>query len=108
MFQVEDYLYFDTFWIHVLMFFYLILADFDSFSYRRLSIIWRSCCFTRRRDIIENIFKKASDFTILSDCINCKRTDWKNVDEIDKKTIRTHEEKFVFYEKYRELASDFC
>jgi hypothetical protein len=52
-----------------MMFLYLIFTDLHSFSYRRLSIVWRSCRFTRRRDIIENILEKMSDFTILFDCM---------------------------------------
>jgi hypothetical protein len=48
---------------------YLIFADLDSLSYRRLSIVERSCRFSRRRDINEDIHEKANDFTVLFDCL---------------------------------------
>ncbi len=56
----------------MLLILYLILADLDSFSYRRLSVVRRSCRFTRRSDIIEDIYERASDFKILLDCMRSR------------------------------------
>jgi hypothetical protein len=100
--------YFDTSWIRVFMIFYLIVVNLNSFSYRRLSIVKRSCRSSRRRDIDENIHEKASDFTIFSDCLR-SRAKWLKKCWRDRQRNDTSLWKeIVFYEEYRELASHFC
>jgi hypothetical protein len=100
--------YLDTSWIRVFMIFYLIVADLNSFSYRRLSIVKRSCRSSRRRDINENIHERASDSTIFSDCLRSRakwlRRCWRDQQKDDTSSWK----EIVFYEKYRELASHSC
>jgi hypothetical protein len=90
------------------MIFYLIVTDLNSFSYRRLSIVRRSCRTSRRRDIDEDIHERASDFTVFSDCLRSRakwlRRCWRDRQKSDTSSW----EEIVFYEKYRELASHSC
>jgi hypothetical protein len=100
--------YFDTSWIRVFMIFYLIVANLNSFSYRRLSIVKRSCRFSRQRDIDEDIYEKMNDFTIFFDCLRSRtkwlKRCWRNRQKDDTSSWK----EIVFYEKYHELVSHSC
>jgi hypothetical protein len=100
--------YFDTFWVRVLMFFYLILRRFrfvfesSSINCQTLVSFFASTRYRRRHSWkSERFYNFFWLFEIASEMIERCWRDWQKNDT-------SSWEEIVFYEKYRELASHSC